>query len=106
MNINKSIKQRITAWIGMFSLSIAMVLTSCEPGPGRMDTTSDQDFADENNLPVTEPTDASANPAGVRADSTPAADNPDLDNNPIIDKGMSTDSAFKSEQQNKQQTKQ
>lgn len=101
MNVYQLIKRRISSWIGVLSFCIILGFTSCDPGPGRMDTRSDQDFESENNLPVTEPTDTSANPAGIRDDSTPAADNPDLDNNPIIDKGMSTDSAFRNQQQNK-----
>lgn len=101
MNANKLNNKIFMQWMRILSISAILAFTSCEPGPGRMNTESNQDFENETNLPVTEPTDANANPAEVRADSTPAADNPDLDDNPIIDKGMSSDSAFKSDQQNK-----
>jgi hypothetical protein len=102
MKTNKSVKNSILSWMGMFSICLVLGFTSCEPGPGRMDTESNQNFEGEENLPVTEPTDANANPAEVRADSTPGADNPDLDNNPVIDKGVSSDSAFNNTDQNKQ----
>lgn len=84
-------------------LVCSLVLASCEPNKGRMDTESNKDFPGEDNLPTSDPNDSTPNPAEVRADSTPAA-HPDLDDNPIMDKGMSTDSAWESES-NKRQRK-
>jgi hypothetical protein len=84
-------------------LICSLVLVSCEPNKGRMDTESNKDFPGEDNSSTSDPNDPSSNPAEVRADSTPAA-HPDLDDNPIMDEGMSTDSAWESES-NKRQRK-
>jgi hypothetical protein len=78
---------------GIIIVSLALIITSCEPNQGRHDTESNQNFPGEDNLPTSDPNDSTSVPGEVRKDSTPAA-HPDLDDNPIIDKGMSTDSAW------------
>lgn len=79
--------------IAIFTLGVALITTACEPNQGRHDTQSNQDFAGEDNLPTSDPNDSTVVQGEVRKDSTPAS-NADLDDNPIIDKGMSTDSAW------------
>lgn len=86
--------------LAIFTLSVAFLTTSCEPNQGRHDTQSNQDFPGEDNLPTSDPNDSTTVPGEVRRDSTPAS-NADLDDNPIIDKGMSTDSAWKNNEDNK-----
>ncbi|MDO1447583.1 hypothetical protein Q0590_15040 [Rhodocytophaga aerolata] len=80
------------------ALIASLSITSC--GGRDYDTQSDKNFDNEATLPQSNNEDTTA-PIGVRADSTPAA-NPDLDNNPVIDKGMSTDSAMRASSKTKQ----
>jgi hypothetical protein len=92
MHLNK-IYNFLKSSVGILALSIAVLTTSCEPNQSRNDTESNQDFAGEDNLPTSDPNDSTNVPGEVRKDSTPAS-NADLDDNPIIDKGVSTDSAW------------
>lgn len=91
----KRILEKITsAFIynaAFLALLASLSVTSC--GGRDYDTQSDKNFDNEETLPQSNNGDTTA-PIGVRADSTPAA-NPDLDNNPVIDKGVSTDSAMR-----------
>lgn len=94
MKIHKNTILNLTKnFAGALFLSLTLLITSCEPNQGRHDTESNQDFAGEDNLPTSDPNDSTSVPGEVRKDSTPAS-NADLDDNPIIDKGMSTDSAW------------
>jgi hypothetical protein len=87
---------------GIVVLSLALLTAACEPNQGRHDTESNQDFAGEDNLPTADPNDSTTVPGEVRRDSTPAS-NADLDDNPIIDKGMSTDSAWNNDNKKRKQ---
>jgi hypothetical protein len=82
----------------LITLGTSLSVTSC--GGRDMDTQSDRNFDNEETLPQTNSGDTTA-PVGIRADSTPAA-HPDQDDNPVIDKGMSTDSAMRAERERKQ----
>jgi hypothetical protein len=91
--IIKKIKSTLVYGMVLLTLGTGLSMTSC--GGRDYDTQSDQNFDNEETLPQTNTGETTA-PVGSRADSTPAA-NPDLDNNPVIDKGMSTDSAMRAE---------
>lgn len=93
MEMMKKIKNLIVYAVAILTFSTGVTLTSCDGNSDTYNTQSNQNFDDEENLPETATGD-STNPAGIRDDSTPAA-HPDLDDNPIIDKGMSTDSAMR-----------
>lgn len=89
----EKIKSTFIYAIAFITLFASLSMTSC--GGRDYDTQSDKNFDNEETLPQSNNGDTTA-PIGVRADSTPAA-NPDLDNNPVIDKGVSTDSAMREE---------
>jgi hypothetical protein len=96
--ILKKIKHTLVYGMALFTLCASISLTSCDERP--YNTQSDQNFDNEENLPQ-QATGDTTNPAGIREDSTPAA-HPDQDANPIIDKGMSTDSAMREERKRRQ----
>ncbi len=93
MEMMKKIKHRIVYGIALLTFCTGLTLSSCDGNSDTYDTQSNQNFENEENLP-TSTTGDTTNPAGIRDDSTPAA-HPDLDDNPIIDKGMSADSAMR-----------
>ncbi len=93
MEMMKKIKNWIVYATVIFSLCTGLTLSSCDGNSDTYDTQSNQNFDSEETLP-TSTTGDTTNPAGIRDDSTPAA-HPDLDDNPIIDKGMSADSAMR-----------
>lgn len=97
--IVNTIKTSLVYGIVLITLGSSVSMTSC--GGRDYNTQSDQNFENEENLPQSNTGDTTTS-AGVRADSTPAA-HPDQDNNPVIDKGMSTDSAMKAEREKKKQ---
>lgn len=91
----KNIKTSFVYGMVLLTLGSGLSMTSC--GGRDYDTQSDQNFDGEETLPQSNTGDTTA-PVGIREDSTPAA-HPDLDDNPVIDKGMSTDSAMRAERE-------
>lgn len=96
MEIMKQLKTWIVYSVAVLTFCTGLSLSSCGGNSDTYDTQSNQNFDDEENLP-TSTTGDTTNPAGIRDDSTPAA-HPDLDDNPIIDKGMSADSAMRQQE--------
>jgi hypothetical protein len=90
-HVTEKIQSALVYAAALLTLVASLSITSC--GGRDYDTQSNQNFDNEESLPQSNTGETTA-PAGVRADSTPAA-NPDLDDNPVIDKGMSTDSAMR-----------
>lgn len=92
------IKSSVGYAIAGIMLFAGLSVTSC--GGRDYDTQSDQNFSNEEALTQSNTGDTT-DPAGIREDSTPAA-HPDLDDNPVIDKGMSSDSAMRDNSKIKQ----
>ena len=92
----KMFRNRLNSFVkrvaAILALSIFLLTTACESNQGRHDTENNQDSAGEDNLSTSDPDDSTAVLGQVRRDSTPAS-NTNADDTPIVDKGVSTDSA-------------